>query len=140
MVISYPAFLISLINEHNINLPPLSLKLLQQMNEHFYGPSQIDASHHSHILASLAFIFSVSNQIQIQIHQRQRKRDHNMTNSEYQRTYSNMKSLTGTPNPESDSDGAKQVHDQRIVIPNKLITEAECINRKDQAWQNLEFI
>ncbi|TYK15877.1 BTB/POZ domain-containing protein DOT3 [Cucumis melo var. makuwa] len=57
-----------------------------------------------------------------------------MTNSEYQQTYSNMKSLTGTPNPESDSDGAKQVHDQRIVIPNKLITEAECINRKDQAW------
>ncbi|KAL0546417.1 hypothetical protein IC582_016325 [Cucumis melo] len=57
-----------------------------------------------------------------------------MTNSEYQQTYSNMTSLTGTPNPESDSDGAKQVHDQRIVIPNKLITEAECINRKDQAW------
>ena len=49
-----------------------------------------------------------------------------------------MKSLTATPNPESDSDGAEQVRDQRIVVPNKLITQAECVNTKDQAWYKLE--
>lgn len=36
-----------------------------------------------------------------------------------------MKSLTGMPNTESDSEGAEQVHDQRIVIPNKLIGERQ---------------
>lgn len=46
----------------------------------------------------------------------------------------NLNSLAGMQNPGSDSDGAEQVHDQRIVVPNKFITEADCINRKDQAW------
>lgn len=45
-----------------------------------------------------------------------------------------MKSLTGMPNPGSDSDGAEQVHDQRILIPTKLVTKADCINSKDQTW------
>ncbi|XP_038905473.1 BTB/POZ domain-containing protein DOT3 isoform X1 [Benincasa hispida] len=45
-----------------------------------------------------------------------------------------MKSLPGMPNPGSDSDGADQVHDQRIVISNKLVTKADCIDSKDQSW------
>lgn len=63
----------------------------------------------------------------------ERERDHNRRYSEFRELEGSkdMKTLTGIQNPGSDSDGAEQVHEQRVVFPNQLITQEDTINRKD---------